>query len=156
MAQTIRLKRSSTVNDVPTISQLALGELAINTHDGKIFLKKDDGTESIIEVGSGYEIETVNGNTTLEAGKIYPCDTHGATLGKDQTAFTLTLPASPDDGDVLLIMDGYGNAQNRPILVDRNGNDIDSKSENIVLDVNYFDIKLIYSNTNSTWALGGK
>lgn len=47
MAQTIKLKRSSTEGQSPTASDLALGEVAINTHDGKMFIKKDDGTESI-------------------------------------------------------------------------------------------------------------
>ena len=39
MAQTIKLKRSSTPNNVPTTGQLELGEVAINTYDGKIFYR---------------------------------------------------------------------------------------------------------------------
>ena len=57
MAQTIKLKRSATAGNTPTTSQLALGELGINTTDGKLFLKKSvSGTESIVDVGdtSGY------------------------------------------------------------------------------------------------------
>lgn len=53
MAQTVQLKRSSVANKVPTTSDLALGEIAINTHDGKLFIKKDDGTASIVEIGAG-------------------------------------------------------------------------------------------------------
>ena len=49
----IRIKRSAVSGSVPTTAQLALGELAINTADGKVFLKKDDGTASIVEIGSG-------------------------------------------------------------------------------------------------------
>ena len=51
MAQTIKLKRSSVQNNVPSTSDLELGELAINTHDGKLFIKKDDGSASIVQVG---------------------------------------------------------------------------------------------------------
>ena len=51
-APSIRLRRSSTNGAVPTTSQLALGEVAINTYDGKLFIKKDDGSESIVEVGA--------------------------------------------------------------------------------------------------------
>ena len=47
MAQTIKLKRSSTPGKVPTTSQLALGEIAINTHDGRIFFEKNDGAATI-------------------------------------------------------------------------------------------------------------
>lgn len=54
MAQTIKLKRSATQGATPTTSQLALGEVAINTYDGKLYIKKDvGGTESIVEIGSG-------------------------------------------------------------------------------------------------------
>ena len=47
MAQTIKLKRSSTTGKVPSTSNLALGELYINTYDGRIFFKKNDGSDSI-------------------------------------------------------------------------------------------------------------
>ena len=52
MASTIRLKRSAIATKVPTLAQLDLGELAINTRDGKLFLKRADGSEEIIEVGA--------------------------------------------------------------------------------------------------------
>lgn len=53
MAQTIKLKRSSTEGAEPTTSDLALGEVAINTYDGKMFIKKNDGTDTIVELGTG-------------------------------------------------------------------------------------------------------
>lgn len=53
MANTIKIKQSAVASKVPTTAQLALGELAINTWDGKLFLKKDNGTASIVEVGAG-------------------------------------------------------------------------------------------------------
>jgi hypothetical protein len=58
MAQTIKLKRSATSGAVPTTSALELGEMAINTHDGKAYIKKDDGTESVIEIGKTYSAGT--------------------------------------------------------------------------------------------------
>lgn len=49
----IRLRRSSVPGNIPTIEQLNLGELAINTADGKLYLKKQiDGIEQVIEVGA--------------------------------------------------------------------------------------------------------
>lgn len=53
MANTIQVKRSAVAGKVPTTSDLALGELAINTYDGKLYLKKDDGTQTVVEVGGG-------------------------------------------------------------------------------------------------------
>lgn len=40
----IQHKRSSTAAKIPLATDLSAGELAINTADGKIFAKKDDGT----------------------------------------------------------------------------------------------------------------
>jgi len=48
---TIILKNSNSAAHTPTTGQLSLGELAVNTRDGKIFMKKNDGVESIIEIG---------------------------------------------------------------------------------------------------------
>ena len=56
MAQTIKLKRSATPGAIPSLESLELGEIAINTNDGKVYIKKDDGTspDTIIEVtGTG-------------------------------------------------------------------------------------------------------
>lgn len=52
MPSTILLKRSAIATKVPTTAQLDLGELAVNTRDGKLFLKRSDGSEEIIEVGA--------------------------------------------------------------------------------------------------------
>ena len=52
MAQQILIKRSSQAGKAPTIAQLALGELAVNTYEGKLFIKKNvSGTETIVEIG---------------------------------------------------------------------------------------------------------
>ena len=53
MTQTVQLKRSATAGAIPSTSDLALGELALNTYDGKAYIKKNvGGTESIVEVGA--------------------------------------------------------------------------------------------------------
>lgn len=50
MAQSIILKRSATSGKVPTTSSLSVGELAINTYDGKIFLNRSGSSNSIQEI----------------------------------------------------------------------------------------------------------
>lgn len=53
MANTIKMKQSSVASKVPQTTDLALGELAVNTYDGKLYLKKNvSGTETVVEVGS--------------------------------------------------------------------------------------------------------
>ena len=67
MSTLIKLRRSAVAGRVPTTSQLELGELAINTADGKIYIKRDDGgTESIIEYSASPDdlltlLKTVDG-----------------------------------------------------------------------------------------------
>lgn len=53
MANTFRLKRSAVEGRVPAVGDLQLGELALNTFDGKLYAKKDNGTASIVEIGAG-------------------------------------------------------------------------------------------------------
>ena len=49
-------KKSSTPGAVPTSGQLLTGEIAANTADGKLFIKKSDGTVTAVS-GSGGTIE---------------------------------------------------------------------------------------------------
>lgn len=56
MSTTIKLRRSAIPGRVPTTSQLDLGEMAINTYDGKIFLKRLQE----------YYDEDLSANTTVE------------------------------------------------------------------------------------------
>jgi hypothetical protein len=54
MTNTIRVKQSAVAGKVPTTAQLQLGELAVNTTDGKLYLKRNvSGTESVVEIGAG-------------------------------------------------------------------------------------------------------
>lgn len=95
MANKIILKRASTAGRVPLTTDLDLGELAINTHDGRLFAKKNDGSATIIDLkqndpirilgdaSSNYAwdqstytsnvtltLNTVNGNVGTYGGKV--------------------------------------------------------------------------------------
>lgn len=63
MAQNIQLKRSSLPGKVPDTGSLNLGEIAINTYDGKVFFKKSGSLESIESVITTNSINT--GSITL-------------------------------------------------------------------------------------------
>ena len=65
MANTIRLKRSAMAGKVPATTDLALGEIAVNTTDGKLYLKKSDGGEFIVEVGPVTSVAGRSGAVTL-------------------------------------------------------------------------------------------
>lgn len=72
MSTVLQHKRSSVLGHVPSTADLALGEIAINTRDGKAFIKRDvSGTESIVEL-LAYDTRTaaqlVTNNTFVANG----------------------------------------------------------------------------------------
>jgi hypothetical protein len=95
MAQTIKLKRSATASAIPSTAQLALGEIAINTFDGKLYLKKDNGTESVVEVLTSYaETDTLDsvtdrGATTTNAVTVGNLTSTGIDDNATSTAITI-------------------------------------------------------------------
>jgi hypothetical protein len=56
----VQVKRSETANAIPTAEQLAIGELAVNLTDKKIFSKKTDGT--VVSLG-GVAVNDGGANT---------------------------------------------------------------------------------------------
>ena len=49
MAQVIKLKRSAVAGKTPQTSSLQLGELAVNTTDGKIYLHRSSSSDDSIQ-----------------------------------------------------------------------------------------------------------
>ena len=64
-------KRSDVPAKVPQVYDLALGEIAINTYDGKMYTKQSDGTtENIVQIGGtgGSSLSVKDEGVTLTAG----------------------------------------------------------------------------------------
>jgi hypothetical protein len=60
MTTSIKLKRSSVGGKAPTVEQLELGELAINTYDGELYLKRNQGAlEEIVKFVGKVPIDNV-------------------------------------------------------------------------------------------------
>lgn len=78
MAETIKLKRSAVQGKVPTTGDLELGELALNTYDGKLYTLKDDGSASIVEIGGSGVTDGDKGDITVSnSGATWKID-HGS------------------------------------------------------------------------------
>ena len=86
----LKFKRSAVAGKVPSLSDLPLGELAINTFDGKIYIRKDNGTASVVEIGAGAGTGVVSFNTRTGAVTLTSGDVTGA-LG--YTPYNSTNPA---------------------------------------------------------------
>lgn len=69
MPKKILVKRSAVQGKIPATTDLDLGEVGINTYDGKMFIKKNNGAESVIEVGGGQLVIHI-GATSNNAGYI--------------------------------------------------------------------------------------
>jgi hypothetical protein len=99
----LQLKRSAVAGKEPTTSSLALGELAINTYEGKVFLKKDDGVETIVQLAdvSGSIFSASYAQTSSHSDKFTvtgPVDVYGSqyisgslVVGNDITAQRLVV-----------------------------------------------------------------
>lgn len=86
MANTLRLKRSAVASKIPLTSDLELGEIAINTHDGVIFIKKDNGTASIVAIGGGVGVtDGDKGDITVStSGLVWTIDSGAVSYSKIQ------------------------------------------------------------------------
>ena len=88
MANTIKIKRSAVAGKVPTTGDLDLGELALNTYDGKLYTKKDNGTASVVEIGAGGGGGVTDGDkgdvTVSGSGATWPIDNDAVTYAKIQ------------------------------------------------------------------------
>ena len=80
MASNIKFKRSAVQNRVPTTAQLDLGELALNTYDGKLYTEINTGSAAVIEIGSKLSSLVVDGANGGGGGDV---TFHGTTAGRD-------------------------------------------------------------------------
>lgn len=97
MANLIKLKRSAVAGKAPAVGDLALGELALNTYDGKLYTKKDNGTASIVDLSAGSSsgpiaetAQVISENVTFKTGF------NGLSVGPVEVAATyaVTVPAN--------------------------------------------------------------
>lgn len=107
MAQTIKLKRSATQGKVPSTGNLALGELAINTYDGRVFFKKNDGSDSIEHIITTDSITT--GSVSIVGSLVVDDITIDGSTISDSGDLTLDIGGDLNidvDGADIILKDG--------------------------------------------------
>lgn len=89
---------------------------------------------------------TENADFDAESGRRYFTNT------RQIGAFTATLPASPEVDDMIGFVDNVGSFAESNLTLGRNGNEIMDMSEDMILDINYASIMLVYT-ANRGWVL---
>jgi hypothetical protein len=86
-----QIKTTNTSGSIPNITQLSIGDIALNTYDGKAYIKKQQGTtQTIIEIGSG-PFTTVSASYALSSS-------YAANGGVTQLLAGANISLSPSNG----------------------------------------------------------
>ena len=109
---------------------------AVEIASGKTFKVAREKTTSVTGDGST--------TTSASAGDILLVDVSSATA-------TIQLPASPNTGDVVTIIDMAGAANSNNITVDRNSEKIEGAASNLTLAANKDSVKLLYTGSTYGW-----
>lgn len=78
---------------------------------------------------------------------------NGARIAADTSSgsFTLTLPAAPQQGDTVYILDLKDTFDTNNLIIARNGNNIEGQSDNLTCDVEGSSFKLVFSGSPTGW-----
>jgi len=139
MANTLKLKRSSVSGRVPTTGDLQLGELALNTFDGKLYTLKNNGTASVVELSGGAIADGDKGDITVSSsGATWTIDNSAVTNAKlagsitddklstistaDKVANSATTATNANTASAIVARDGSGNFSAGTISAALSGN----------------------------------
>jgi hypothetical protein len=96
--------------------------------------------------GGGLSWSLIATNTNAEAENGYLVNASSGNI-------TLTLPASPSEGDAVGICDAYKKATTNTITVGRNGENIDSVAEDLIVDIDGAGFTLVYVDSTRGWEI---
>jgi hypothetical protein len=107
-----------------------------------------NGTNYYIVSGTSFGLTntTVSSSTTTSSNTLNWCDTTSA-------GFTLTLPASPIQGDIVRIVDISSTFNTNNLTVGRNGNLIQGDAANMTVATQGAAFDLIYYNVAKGWRI---
>ena len=135
----------------PNGSETINGATTLVLEDGqaaKVF--KDDAVWKAVIIGAGAGgglittyISAASGSALESSTAVY-ADTSSNAISRD-------LPASPDDGDVIEILDDGGNFATNNLTIGRNGNNIAGVAEDMVFDMAGLGARLVYNLATTDW-----
>ena len=95
--------------------------------------------------GRGLSWSKVTANTTAKNGNGY--------LIYASAALTVTLPASPSEGDKVGICDAKSTASQYVLTIARNGNNIEASAQDLIIDTDGSGFELVYVDSTVGWKI---
>lgn len=143
----IKISGTTVIDDSRNLTNIGTDGMNFPTSDGsagQVLTTNGAGTLSFATLGGDslkYNLVTVN--TALVSNSSYRVVAN--------TNVTLTLPASPTNGDTIQIVDNALAENGVTITVARNGNTIEGIADDLIVDIPYVDFTIWHDNT--TWRL---
>jgi hypothetical protein len=152
-----------------TVSKVWLIE---NATTGSQIITIKQGSGATINVASGSKVMLVtdgagagaavlNANPTAAGGITYTTTktanytavaSDGVLTNTTAGAFTVTLPASPANGDQIIVADAGGTWGTNNLTVGRNGNNIADVAQDLVCDISGASVQFVYNTSGTaTW-----
>jgi len=125
---------------------LSAGEPGFTTDNYKFYIG-DGATNHEIGGGGGGGLawKTITASQTGVAGEGY--------LIRSSANVTITLPATPTDGDEIGFADENNKATTYTLTLARNGKLIESIASDLIIDTDGSGFSLVYSATNGNWKI---
>ncbi len=137
---TIRIKRGEEAS-LPTLS---LGEFAFTTDTKKLYVGNGVGNVLMAMSSDIDIIKSIDEDYNANSSEVLMVN---SLIG----AIDITLPASPENGSKIVVLDTGYNAEINNIVLLRNGNMIGNYYEDFTIDINGASALLIFDGVRLNW-----
>ncbi len=152
---------SSTVGDIPSVAGVADANwayMAKGVADSLGAIPQGAKGGSLISDGAASQTFTVGNHTLAWEDKAaaftavnrgaYFCDTAAA-------AWTLTMPANPEVGDTIWVVDVKGTFATNNLTLDGNSKNIHRQAADVTMNINDVSKMLVYQGASNGWIITG-
>ena len=146
---TVGATGTTTVNSISGSSPIAISAATLNFTGGTGNLQSNGTTIASVTASKLVTTKGIRRNVTAVSGSTYTVLATDDIIATDSTSntITLTLPSSPNVGDVYEIKDVSGQGGTNNVTVDSGTNNVIDSAETFTMDINYGSITLVCTST---------